>query len=194
MTGPAGLAVTAFVRDAAKLEDLASRVTVVTGDLSTADLSSVIRGHDAVLEATASRAGGDFEDMRVIKHALADAAAAAGVRRAIFTGGMAILPLSAPLFKAGIPLPDWLLKASIVHEANRVKLADAGLDYTFLCPAGMVHEAAHEIAAIASAYDAPVYDPSSLTVPYADVARWAVAHLWDADSFGKCVSIAPRKD
>jgi putative NADH-flavin reductase len=145
-----------------------------------------------VLEALA---GPSYPEMAANKQGIARAAVEAGVRRVILTGGAAILPISAPLYKTVEGLPDWIYAVSRAHQSTLDFLTEHSerLDWSFLAPQRMTDDV--EVVGqerFNVAYDVPAYTEMMRAVSFRDIADAVLARLDDRESFHKSVSFGHK--
>lgn len=132
-----GHTVTAFVRSPEKLKPLGDRITVKRGNLlNSAELETVIQGHDAVLSGFGPRQPASKADanlLRTFAVALTSAMAGARVTRVIVES-------VAFLFKDALLPPAYLLGrlffSAIVRDASAMEeiFEKSGLDWTIARP------------------------------------------------------------
>jgi uncharacterized protein YbjT (DUF2867 family) len=137
----AGHEVTAFVRDPSRLEVREPRLSVVGGDVRSADdLRRALAGHDAVVSTLGGRArqamtrpvggkaGGGV--MEASTAALIEAADEAGVRRVVMMSTFML----APNFRAGLlkPLALYYKGMNDDKRAGEEALKDSPLDWTIV--------------------------------------------------------------
>ncbi|TVQ24899.1 MAG: SDR family oxidoreductase [Spirochaetaceae bacterium] len=135
-----GHAVTAFVRDPARLQEYTDRITVLTGDIFDADgVARAVEGQDAVicalgskdLKKTSVRATGTSNIIQGMKQK--------GVERLIVVSAMGIgsswntLSLFNRLFFATL-----LKNTRSDHEAQEAVVTASGLKWTIVRPSGLV--------------------------------------------------------
>jgi len=132
-----GHTVTAFVRSPEKLKPFGNRITVKRGDLlNSAELETVIQGHDAVLSGFGPRQPASKADanlLRTFAVALTSAMAGARVTRVIVES-------VAFLFKDALLPPAYILGrlffSAIVQDASAMEkvFEKSGLDWTIARP------------------------------------------------------------
>ena len=139
-----GHTVTAFVRDAAKLDVTHLRLTVMVGDARNARaVAAAIPGHDAVINAMGP-GGPDVSDKYLdiitdgIRH-LVQGMRQAGLRRIVVLGSVATLNAAPDKLLRDLPnFPDLARNISGAHLEAWKTLAASGLDWTVICPAPIV--------------------------------------------------------
>jgi putative NADH-flavin reductase len=139
-----GHTVTAFVRDAAKLDVTHLRLTVMVGDARNARaVAAAIPGHDAVINAMGP-GGPDVSDKYLdiitdgIRH-LVQGMREAGLRRIVVLGSVATLNAAPDKLLRDLPnFPDLARNISGAHLEAWKTLAASGLDWTVICPAPIV--------------------------------------------------------
>ena len=139
-----GHTVTAFVRDAAKLDVTHLRLTVMVGDARNARaVAAAIPGHDAVINAM-EPGGPDVSDKYLdiitdgIRH-LVQGMRQAGLRRIVVLGSVATLNAAPDKLLRDLPnFPDLARNISGAHLEAWKTLAASGLDWTVICPAPIV--------------------------------------------------------
>jgi putative NADH-flavin reductase len=132
-----GHSVTAFVRAQGRLMPFADRIKVVQGDLlASAELESVIEGHDAVLSGFGPRLPLSKTDTDLLQHfaaMLTSAMLRTTVRRLVIVS-------TAFLFKDSIIPPAYLVGRlffpSILADASKMEniVAKSGIDWTIVRP------------------------------------------------------------
>ncbi|MFI0447677.1 NAD(P)-dependent oxidoreductase [Actinomadura sp. 6N118] len=131
--------VTAVVRDPAAHGELAADgVMVVAGDVTdTADVAKASVGHDAVIASVADLSASPSEFYTGAVRALGAGLADAGVSRLVFVGLASLL-----VGQSGVPLmdepgyPQEYREFLLGHAAGLAALADTGLDWLYISPAG----------------------------------------------------------
>jgi len=139
-----GHTVTAFVRDAAKLDVTHLRLTVMVGDARNARaVAAAIPGHDAVINAMGP-GGPDVSDKYLdiitdgIRH-LVQGMRQAGLRRIVVLGSVATLNAAPDKLLRDLPnFPDLARNISGAHLKAWKTLAASSLDWTVICPAPIV--------------------------------------------------------
>ena len=139
-----GHTVTAFVRDAAKLDVTHLRLTVMVGDARNARaVAAAIPGHDALINAMGP-GGPDVSDKYLdiitdgIRH-LVQGMRQAGLRRIVVLGSVATLNAAPDKLLRDLPnFPDLARNISGAHLEAWKTLAASGLDWTVICPAPIV--------------------------------------------------------
>lgn len=135
-----GHSVTAVVRDSARYAAPAG-VKVVVGDATNAaSLSSVIAGHDVLINSTSTNRDGDPSLFGKIAHALISAVKQAGVPRLIVVGGAGSLYVAPGVQLVDTPeFPEaWRAGASALRDALEI-YRTADVDWLFISPAIMIH-------------------------------------------------------
>jgi putative NADH-flavin reductase len=138
-----GHSVTAFARSPERLEPLRGRITIKQGDLlNSAELETVVKGHDAVLSAFGPRlpiANADATLLRQFAAALSGAMLRTGVRRVV-------LESTAFLFKDSILPPAYLFgrlffPSVVVDAAGMERIFEqSALAWTILRPPRLTDE------------------------------------------------------
>jgi putative NADH-flavin reductase len=136
-----GHEVTAFVRNPAALEDLQSRVRVLTGDAtSAADLAAALPGHDVVLSALGSGKSIRSDIASRAATALAEAAEHSGVRRVVFlsafgVGGSLAQGSGVQKMLYGTVMRSLFADKAVADEVIRA----SALDWTLVYPVALTH-------------------------------------------------------
>ncbi|MCW2868951.1 NAD(P)H-binding protein [Actinacidiphila oryziradicis] len=137
----AGHEVTAFVRNPAALDDLKSRVRVLTGDAtSVVDLAAALPGHDAVLSALGSGKSIRSDIASRAATALTEAAEDSGVRRAVFLSAFGVggsLAQGSVMQKTlyGTVMRSLFADKAVADEVIRA----SALDWTLVYPVALTH-------------------------------------------------------
>lgn len=150
-----------------------------------ADAARAVRAVDAILCSVGSRPnpvkmllGGAMVDDVGTSH-LIDAAKQSGVRRFILVTSIGV---GETVDDIPAPLKLMLGKVLAAKERAEARLRASGLDYTILRPGGLTNDAATgRVLGAARGL--------SGTIPRADVAKAAVAALFQAQASGKTVSL-----
>ncbi|MFT5460998.1 MAG: putative NADH-flavin reductase, partial [Myxococcota bacterium] len=132
-----GFAVTAFVRNPAKVQTANANLTVVRGDVRDADaVRAAVAGHDAVLCALGApardrsglRATGTVNIVRAMR--------AHGVRRLVVQSshGIGDSAVGLPWWMRWLLVPLYLANAFADHEAQEAAVRSSELDWTLVRP------------------------------------------------------------
>jgi putative NADH-flavin reductase len=138
---PAGHEVTAFVRNPAALDDLKSRLRVLTGDAtSAADLAAALPGHDAVLSALGSGKSIRSDIASRAATALTEAAEHSGVRRAVFLSAFGVGGSLAQGSVMQRTLYGTVMRSLFADKAVADEVIRASaLDWTLVYPVALTH-------------------------------------------------------
>lgn len=173
----AGHAVTAIVRDPAKVPTQPN-LTIVKGDVNSAtDLEPLMRGQDAVISALGPRAKGD-PICATSSVATVTAMKKAGLKRVVWLSAGGVGDSRAAITKASfvfgnIILPLFLAKAYANHLIAEDTLKASGLDWTVLRPVQLVDKKTGNPAA-AAPLGTP---PPGLKISREDVAAFMLNEL-----------------
>ncbi len=189
----AGHRVTAYVRDASRLDVEHPNLRVAVGDvLDPATVTAAITGHDAVLVAlgTAPRSKAELRTRGT--QIIVDAMRATGVDR--------IVCLSVLGIGDSEPLMDWTLRYLLVplllkrafvdHEGQEAVLRTSGLNWTAVRPPHLTNGPALGDFAHGFSADAPNL---TLKISRADLAAYMLAVVDDPTSFGTTPGISYLK-
>jgi putative NADH-flavin reductase len=136
-----GHAVTALVRDPARLAIAHPHLRVVAGDVrDAADMAAALGGHDAVVSALGTRRGQASPDvLSEGMAAIASAMAAQGLRRVVAVASAGILQADAVSLRRDRPgYPEAFRRSSAAHLAAYEILRASGLDWTIMAPPELV--------------------------------------------------------
>ena len=136
-----GWAVTALVRDPARLSVRHPALRLVQGDVrDRLALEAVLPGHDAVVSALGTRRGQEpYETLSDGMAALAAAMAAVGPRRLVAVAAAGILQADARTLRRDMPgYPAAFRRGSAEHLKGWQTLQASGLDWTIVCPPELV--------------------------------------------------------
>ncbi|WFE63156.1 NAD(P)H-binding protein [Micromonospora sp. WMMD714] len=132
-----GHQVTAVVRDPARHPDLED-VRVVAGDVTDPlDVGRAAHGQDAAISAAVDLSVPPHDFFTASSRALVDGLAQAGVRRLVVVGLAAVMPGASGAALMDEPgYPNEYRPFYLGHAAGLAELRTAGLDWTYLAPAG----------------------------------------------------------
>jgi len=143
-----GHTVTAFVRDASRLDVTNPELTVAEGDARDAQsVAAVMPGHDAVVSALGP--GGPDVSNKFLdiltdgtRH-IVEGMNAAGLRRIVALGSVATMNATPDTLLRDMPgFPAFARNISGAHLESLRTLQASGLDWTVLCPAPVVEPGA----------------------------------------------------
>lgn len=136
-----GWAVTALVRDPARLSVRHPALRVVQGDVRDRQaLEALLPGHDAVVSALGTRRGQEpYETLSMGMAALVAAMEAVGPRRLVAVAAAGILQADAQTLRRDMPgYPAAFRRGSAEHFAAWQTLQASGLDWTIVAPPELV--------------------------------------------------------
>ncbi|MFP5502611.1 MAG: NAD(P)-dependent oxidoreductase [Candidatus Sericytochromatia bacterium] len=136
-----GWAVTALVRDPARLAVRHPALRVVRGDVrDRPTLEALLPGHDAVVSALGTRRGQEpYETLSSGMAALAAAMEAVGPRRLVAVAAAGILQADAQTLRRDMPgYPAAFRSGSAEHLKAWQTLQASSLDWTIVCPPELV--------------------------------------------------------
>jgi uncharacterized protein len=137
-----GHAVSAIVRDPARLQLSGKGLSVVPGDVTDpASISSAVAGVDAVAAAIGGRREAHHEVVPTAARALLTGLAGAGVKRLVWVGGAGSLEVAPGVCLIDTPQFPAEWKAEALAQAEALKLFRAsigGVEWSFLSPPAML--------------------------------------------------------
>ena len=136
-----GWAVTALVRDPARLSVRHPALRLVQGDVrDRPTLEAALPGHDAVISALGTRRGQEpYETLSAGMAALASAMEAVGPRRLVAVAAAGILQADAQTLRRDKPgYPAAFRQGSAEHLKAWQALQASSLDWTIVCPPELV--------------------------------------------------------
>jgi len=191
-----GHQVTAFVRDAAKLNLTHPKLTVTVGDARDAGtVAAAMPGHDAVISALGP--GGPSVSDRYLdiltdgtRH-LAAGMKAAGLRRIVALGSVATLNVTPDTILRDMPnFPELAWNISGAHLESLKTLRASGLDWTVLCPPPVVEPGERTGQYRVQADFLLEGDPQSTKITTGDAADFALNEVEQGKFIGHRVNIA----
>jgi putative NADH-flavin reductase len=191
-----GHTVTAFVRDASKLDMAHPDLRVAEGDARDAQsVAAVMPGHDAVVSALGP-GGPDVSDRYLdiltagTRH-LVDGMSAAGLRRIVALGSVATMNATPDTLLRDMPgFPAFARNISGAHLESLKALQASGLDWTVLCPAPVVEPGPRTGRYRVQADVLLVGDPQSTTISTGDAADFVLNEVERGTYIGHRVNIA----
>ena len=185
-----GLAVTAFVRDSARLGITSDRLLVRVGSITSDQslLSSAMLGQDAVISVLG--VGKSFKSGGIIAQAVPRILASmqgAGVRRLVFTSAFGV----GETFRDVPAMPRLFIRTLLRDvyrdkEAGEMALRSSLSDWTIVYPAGLVNRPATGQFRVGERLDLRGFP----TIPRADVAAFLLDQLDDMRYVRKGVLIS----
>jgi putative NADH-flavin reductase len=188
--------VTAFVRDASKLDMTHPDLRVAVGDARDArSVAAVMPGHDAVVSALGP-GGPDVSDQYLdiltagTRH-IVDGMQAAGLRRIVALGSVATLNATPDTLLRDMPgFPAFARNISGAHLESLETLRASGLDWTAICPAPVVEPGARTGRYRVRADFVLEGDPRSTKISTGDVADLVLDEVERGTYIGHRVNIA----
>lgn len=139
-----GHAVTAIVRDPARLATRHGRLSVVTGDVAKPETwAAAVSGADAVAASLSPRRDGTPESVPDAAATLLDNLPRAGVKRLLWVGGAGSLETAPGVRVVDDPhFPDaWKAEALAQAKAlDRFRASTADIDWTYISPAALIED------------------------------------------------------
>ena len=182
----AGLEVTAFVRTPSKIEMNHENLNIIQGDaFNSAEVSSAIAGHDAVVSCLGSSKGmRKSEELQNMTKNIVEGMKEHNVDRIVYTASAGVhKELSGIMGKLIMQL---LKNALIDHRAAVEYIQDAGLNYTIVRPMGLSDkEFTGEYREAAEGVPA-----KSSSIPRADVAHFIIKALKDSSYENTSIGLA----
>lgn len=178
-----GWAVTALVRDPARLEMAHPLLRVVAGDVrDRAAIAAALPGHDVVVSALGTRRGQEpYETLSEGMASLVGAMEATGVRRVLVVASAGILQADPQTLRRDVPgYPEAFRRSSAAHLAGYERLRESGLDWTVVGPPELVEGDAEQALVVQQDYLPE--GPKRVSMPA--LARWMLDALGDSNTIG----------
>lgn len=182
----AGLEVTAFVRTPSKIEMNHENLNIIQGDaFNSAEVSSAIAGHDAVISCLGSSKGmKKSEELQNMTKNIVEGMKEHNVDRIVYTASAGVHKELTGIM--GKLIMQLLKNALIDHRAAVEYIQDAGLNYTIVRPMGLSDkEFTGEYREAASGVPA-----KSSSIPRADVAHFIIKALKDSSYENTSIGLA----
>ena len=182
----AGLEVTAFVRTPSKIEMNHENLNIIQGDaFNSAEVSSAISGHDAVISCLGSSKGmRKSEELQNMTKNIVEGMKEHNVDRIVYTASAGVHKELTGIM--GKLIMQLLKNALIDHRAAVEYIQDAGLNYTIVRPMGLSDkEFTGEYREAASGVPA-----KSSSIPRADVAHFIIKALTDSSYENTSIGLA----
>jgi len=191
-----GHKVTAFVRDASKLDVTHPNLRVVEGDARDAQsVAAVMPGHDVVVSALGP-GGPELSDQYLdiltdgTRH-LVEGMKAASLRRIVALGSVATLNATADTLLRDMPgFPAFARNISGAHLESLNTLQASELDWTVLCPAPVVEPGARTGRYRVRADFLLDGDPRSTKITTGDAADFVLNEVEQGKYIGHRVNVA----
>ena len=191
-----GHKVTAFVRDASKLNVTHPNLSVAEGDARDAQfVAAAMPGHDAVVSALGP-GGPEVSDKYLdiltdgTRH-LVEGMKAAGLRRIVALGSVATLNATPDTLLRDMPgFPAFARNISGAHLESLKTLQASGLDWTVLCPAPVVEPGERTGHYRVRADFVLEGDPQSTKITTGDAADFVLNEVEQNKYIGHRVNIA----
>ena len=182
----AGLEVTAFVRTPSKIEMNHENLNIIQGDaFNSAEVSSAIAGHDAVISCLGSSKGmKKSEELQNMTKNIVEGMKEHNIDRIVYTASAGVHKELTGIM--GKLIMQLLKNALIDHRAAVEYIQDAGLNYTIVRPMGLSDkEFTGEYREAASGVPA-----KSSSIPRADVAHFIIKALTDSSYENTSIGLA----